>query len=130
LELTQLAQYAGYVMTRTEDRCMDRCWHIGKCRDRDMTPYRGRYRGSYAAGASYYLGPIAIDTLVKDYFRYRDAFDIELFEDKAIGSVLGQNGIESHSSDVAGLLGLRIEEWVNGVDDGRAPRIGAHRDGG
>jgi hypothetical protein len=108
---------------------MDRCWHIGKCRDRDMTPYRGRYRGSYAAGASYYLGPIAIDTLVKDYFRYRDEFNIELFEDKAIGSILRQNGIEPHSADIAGLLGIGIDEWVKGVDDGRAPRIGADRHG-
>jgi hypothetical protein len=109
------AQFAGYVMTRTEDRPMDRCWHIGKCAHRDMTPYRGRYRGSYAAGASYYLGPIAIDTLVKDYFRYRDEFNIELFEDKAIGSILFQNGIEPRPADIAGLLGLRIEEWVKGL---------------
>jgi hypothetical protein len=113
--MARAAQFAGYVMTRTEDRPMDRCWHIGKSRHRDMTPYRGRYRGSYAAGASYYLGPIAIDTLVKDYFKYRDEFNIELFEDKAIGSILFQNGIEPRAADVAGLLGLKIEEWVKGL---------------
>jgi hypothetical protein len=110
--MVRATQYAGYVMKRIEDRCMDRCWHIGKCSDRDMTPYRGRYRGSYAAGASYYLGHTAIDTLVKEYFRYRDEFDIELFEDKAVGSILSQNGIEPQPADIAGLLGLRIEEWV------------------
>ena len=111
-QMAREAQFAGYVMTRTEDRPMDRCWHIGKCSHRDMTPYRGRYRGSYAAGASYYLGPIAVDTLVRDYFKYRDEFNIELFEDKAIGSILFQNGIEPRPADIAGLLGLRIEEWV------------------
>jgi hypothetical protein len=108
-ELARSTDYAGYVIDRPQDLCMDRCWHIGKCRDRDMTPYRGRYRGSYARGGSYYLGPNAIDVLARDYFRYRDEFDIELFEDKAIGSILAQNGFEPRSADVAALLGVRIE---------------------
>ena len=83
-----------------------------QCSHRDMMPYRGSQCGSYAAGASYYLGPIAIDTLVRDHFKYREEFNTELFEDKGIGSILIQNGIESRPAEIAGLLRLRMEEWV------------------
>lgn len=107
-ELEKSVQYAGYI-NDPSGRQMDRCWHAGKCLNRDMTPYRGRYRNPYASGAAYYLGPGAVDVLVKDYFRYRAEFDAELYEDKAIGTILAINEIEPKPANIGDILGLQLD---------------------
>ena len=87
---------------------MDRCWHIGKG-ERRLTPYSGQYRTKYASGALYYLSSNAVDQALRTYFKFKDEFGIELYEDKAMGAVLAGSGIEPDLIDLAGPLGLEID---------------------
>jgi hypothetical protein len=107
-EIAQLiasTQYAGHVIG---DKNFDRCWHVGKREHFGDEPYRRRFRGRWAAGPLYYLGPQAVELLVREYLFYRGEFDGEVFgfEDKAIGDALGSHGLHPTGKDLSRIFGI------------------------
>lgn len=105
-ELVGSTQYAGRVVG---DPDFDRCWHVGKCQGHPDEPYRRRYHGGFCGGPLYYLGPVALDRLVREYLFYRDVFSGEIFEDKAIGDVLRRHGITPLDQDLSPIFGIYNE---------------------
>jgi len=103
VQLIAATQYAGVVIG---DNNFDRCWHVGKCASFSDEPYRRRYRGSWAAGPLYYLGPEAVELLVREYLFYPGEFDGEIFEDKAIADILGYHGLKPTSRDLSSIFGI------------------------
>jgi hypothetical protein len=104
-ELMAATQYAGLVIGGSN---FDRCWHVGKRERLGDEPYRRRFRGSWAAGPLYYLGPEAVELLVREYLFYPGEFDGEVFgfEDKAIGDVLGAHGLQPTGRDLSPIFGI------------------------
>jgi hypothetical protein len=98
-------QYAGAI---AGDINFDRCWHVGKREHLGDEPYRRRYRGNWAAGPLYYLGPKAVELLVREYLFYPGEFDGEVFgfEDKAIGDVLRAHGLQPTRTDLSPIFGI------------------------
>jgi len=63
VECVTRSQYAGYLAGGPD---LDRCWHAGKCEQVGDSPYRRRFRGLWVGGRLYYLGPDAVDCLVRE----------------------------------------------------------------
>jgi SAM-dependent methyltransferase len=87
----------------------DRCWHVGKCEHLKDQPYGRRFRASWAGGRLYYLGPQAVETLVREYLFFPGELDGEIFEDKAVGDVLARYGIKGLDTDLPGIFGIDVE---------------------
>jgi hypothetical protein len=104
-ELVATTQYAGFVVGRAD---FDRCWHVGKCERRSDEPYQRRFRGAWAGGPLYYLGPKAVEALVREYLFFPGEFEGELFEDKAIGDVLRAHGIAPTEFDLQQAFGIDV----------------------
>jgi hypothetical protein len=104
-ELTATMQYAGSIAGGIN---FDRCWHVGKRERLGDEPYRRRFRGDWAAGPLYYLGPEAVELLVREYLFYPGEFDGEVFgfEDKAIGDVLRARGVQPTPKDLSPIFGI------------------------
>lgn len=104
-ELIASTQYAGAIVG---DSNFNRCWHVGKRERLGDDPYRRRFRGSWAAGPLYYLGPQAVELLVREYLFYPGEFDGEVFgfEDKVIGDVLGFHGLQPSRRDLSRIFGI------------------------
>jgi hypothetical protein len=104
-ELIAATQYAGAI---AGDINFDRCWHVGKREHLGDEPYRRRFRGNWAAGPLYYLGPDAVELLVREYLFYPGEFDGEIFgfEDKAIGDVLRAHDFQPTQRDFATIFGI------------------------
>jgi peptidoglycan/xylan/chitin deacetylase (PgdA/CDA1 family) len=107
-ELVASTDYAGWIIAG-DTRFFDRCWHAGKCEVLDDEPYRKRFRGEWIGGPAYYLGPTAVEHLVRDYLSYPGEFYGEIFEDKAIGDTLRAHGITMHRTDLPTMLGLDVQ---------------------
>ena len=105
-ELIAATQYAGAIAGAIN--CFDRCWHVGKREHLGDEPYRRRFRGNWAAGPLYYLGPEAVELLVREYLFYPGQFDGEVFgfEDKAIGDVLRAHGLQPTHRDLSPIFGI------------------------
>jgi len=104
-ELIADTQYAGAIVGNIS---FDRCWHVGKREHLGDEPYRRRYRGNWAAGPLYYLGPEAVELLVREYLFYPGEFDGEVFgfEDKAICDVLRARGLQPTQRDLSRIFGI------------------------
>jgi hypothetical protein len=104
-ELIAATQYAGAIVGGSD---FDRCWHVGKRERLGDEPYRRRFRGSWAAGPLYYLGPEAVELLVREYLFYPGEFDGEVFgfEDKVIGDVLRAHGVQLMGRDLSPVFGI------------------------
>jgi hypothetical protein len=104
-ELIATTQYAGTIVG---DSNFDRCWHVGKRERLGDGPYRRRFRGSWASGPLYYLGPRAVELLVRECLFYPGEFDGEDFglEDKAIGDVLRTQGVQPISKNLSPIFGI------------------------
>ncbi len=98
-------QYAGFTVGGND---FDRCWHAGKCEHRSDEPYRRRFRGRWAAGPLYYLGPQAVDVLVREYVFFPGEFDGENtgLEDKAVADALRAHGLEPTGRDLSPVFGI------------------------
>lgn len=93
----------------------DRLWHFGKCQGPVPSVYGKPVKAAWARGALYYLSPAALEKLVQDYLRFPGVLDGELYEDKAVGNVLFDNGIKLSPRELEDVLGLN-----SGLQD-RAP---------
>jgi len=104
-QLIATTEYAGHVIG---DVNFDRCWHVGKREHLGDEPYRRRFRGRWAAGPLYYLGPQAVELLVREYLFYPGEFDGEVFgfEDKVIGDVLGAHGLQPTGTNLSPIFGI------------------------
>jgi hypothetical protein len=94
--------YAGVPAGAT---LLDRCWHIGKC-EHHAIPYSRRLRGSWANGPLYFLGPRAVDCLVRDYLCYPGEILGEIFEDKLVGDLLRSHAIPITPMDLRTVFGI------------------------
>jgi hypothetical protein len=103
--LSEAAQYAGQVVGGAD---FDRCWHAGKCERLSDAPYRGRYHGSWAGGPLYYIGPRALDLLVREYIFFPGEFDGEHYEDKAVADALRRLGVLPQEFALADAFGLDV----------------------
>ena len=103
-KLISSTQYAGYATVG--DPTFDRCWHLGKCENLRDETYRKKFRGNWAGGPLYYLGPKAADHVVRDYLFYPAEFDSEIYEDKVIGDTLKAHGIAPSTEDLLGIFGI------------------------
>jgi hypothetical protein len=83
--------YLGHeVCTDAKDFIPD--WHFGKCHDPEInkTPYDSKYIGSWCGGGfGYFLSQKAMKILKAN----KNKLNKELYEDKAVGDVLRNNGI-------------------------------------
>jgi len=102
-ELAASTDYAGWA---AGDANMDRCWHVGKCEHLKDEPYRKKFRGLFAAGPLYYLGPNAVECLVRNYVFFPDEFAGEIYEDKAAGDTLRAHHIELRDIRLSEIFGL------------------------
>lgn len=103
--LAAATQYAGQIAGGAE---FDRCWHAGKCEQRSDEPYRGRYHGTWAGGPLYYLGPQAVELLVREYVFFPGEFDGHLYEDKAVADALRHHRILPEEIALGDVFGLAI----------------------
>jgi hypothetical protein len=103
--LASSADYAGWAV---DDPNMDRCWHVGKCEYLKDKPYKKRFHGSFAAGPLYYLGPKAVEFLVRDYVFFPGEFAGEIFEDKVVGDVLRARQVALHDVLLPDIFGIDI----------------------
>lgn len=103
--LINATQYAGQVVGGAD---FDRCWHAGKCERLSDAPYRGRYRGAWAGGPLYYVGPQALDLLVREYVFYPGEFDGEHYEDKAVADALRRHGVSPQEFPLGDAFGLGV----------------------
>jgi hypothetical protein len=84
----------------------ERCWHVGKCEYLKEEPYSKRFRGPYATGGLYYLGPNAVESLVREYTHFPGEFAGEIFEDKAVGDMLRAHQITPSEASLPELFGI------------------------
>jgi hypothetical protein len=97
-------QFAGELVG---DEWFDRCWHFGKCSSPVFnTPYEKPFVGAWPDGPLYYLGPRAVEVLVRTYVRYPGIIEGEMFEDKLVADLLRSHGISPAHVDLAPIFGL------------------------
>jgi hypothetical protein len=98
-------QFAGEL---AGDEWFDRCWHFGKCSSPVFnTPYEKPFVGAWPDGPLYYLGPRAVELLVRTYIRYPGITGGEMFEDKLVSDLLRGHGISPAHVDLAPIFGLK-----------------------
>lgn len=100
---------ADYIGTPVGEITHDRLWHFGKCRQPMQVVYGKPLKGSWARGALYFLSHHALGKLAHYYMRFPGCLDGELFEDKAVGDVLGDNDIKLLQYVLEPVLGLESE---------------------
>jgi hypothetical protein len=104
--LVATVEYAGIPVGHGP---FDRCWHVGKCEHRGDLPYGKRLRGPWAAGGIYFLGPQALDCVVRDYLFFPDETLGEMFEDKLVGDILRAHSIPfTPAVDLAPMFGIDL----------------------
>ncbi len=103
-ELINSVDYAGLP---AGDVVMDRCWHVGKCEQAGELPYTRRFRGSWANGPLYFLGPLAVESLVRDYLAFpAETLGTTGLEDKLVGDLLGARSILLTVRDLSPHFGI------------------------
>ena len=107
-ELAKLAEnvisqhlYGGRVNPRTGTASCA-FWHFGKCTDQHINgrPDGLLWLAPYAGGQGYWLNGKAAGAIAKMCVLHERYFEIEHFEDRAVGTVLAQYGIRPHHFDV------------------------------
>lgn len=84
----------------------NRLWHAGKCKDPVPSIYGKPVKGPWCRGALYFLSNSSLKHLSKHYFRFPGCLDGEMYEDKAVGDVLNDNGIFPTPLALETLLGF------------------------
>jgi hypothetical protein len=107
-KIRELVSCSDYVGWRVGDPDMDRCWKVGRCEYLKDEPYSKRFRGSWAAGPLYYLGPNAVELLVRDYTSFPGEFAGEIFEDKVVGDVLRLHQITRSEARLSEIFGVNF----------------------
>jgi hypothetical protein len=98
--------YAGQIFS-SPSRFLDcRHWHFGKCSDQEQNfkPDGLLFLDSYVAGSYYWLSSHAVTLASKISIINERWFEVELFEDRALGIALST-------------FGIRPEHW-NGIQEG------------
>jgi len=106
-ELVSSTDYAGQCAGGPDPYLdIDRCWHVGKCEHLKDEPYNKRSHGSWAQGGLCYLGPNAIESLVREYTYFPGEFAGEIFEDKIVGDVLRKHHITASDARLPEVFGI------------------------
>lgn len=83
-------------------------WHFGKCSDQDINvrPDGLFCTSGYVGGEGYWLNAETVNAIAKIALIHERYFELESFEDKAVGTALFHYGITPHSFDLfaAGIL--------------------------
>jgi hypothetical protein len=83
-------------------------WHFGKCSDQKINNHPDGFfcTAAYVGGEGYWLNARAVNAMAKIALIHERYFELEYFEDRAIGTALFHYGIEPHSFDLfeAGIL--------------------------
>jgi glycosyltransferase involved in cell wall biosynthesis len=83
-------------------------WHFGKCADKeiDLKPDGLISTAAYARGQGYWLNSTAVCAMSKIALIHERQFQVEYFEDRAVGTALVQYGVRPHYYDLvaAGIL--------------------------
>lgn len=77
-------------------------WHFGKCADDEINrrPDGLLWLAPYAGGQGYWLNGRAAGAMAKMCVLHERYFEVEYFEDRAVGTVLAQYGLCPHHFDV------------------------------
>jgi hypothetical protein len=118
-KIQELVFSTDYMGWSVGDPTMDRCWKVARCEYLKDEPYSKRFRGSWAAGPLYYLGPNAVEFLVRDYTFFPGEFAGEIFEDKVVGDVLRVHHITPSEPRLLEIFGINLP--VNAF--GRPPEL-------
>ena len=106
-EIVSRHMYGGWIHTRVYPFSCS-YWHFGKCTDQDMNfqPDGLFCTAAYAGGAGYWLNAAAVNAMAKIAIIHERYFELEYFEDRAVGTALFHYGIKPHSYDLfaTGLL--------------------------
>jgi hypothetical protein len=83
-------------------------WHFGKCSDQDINvrPDGLFCTAAYVGGEGYWLNAGAVNAMAKISLIHERYFELEYFEDRAVGTALFNYGVKPHSFDLfaAGIL--------------------------
>jgi hypothetical protein len=120
-KIRELVSSTDYMGWRVGGPDMDRCWKVGRCEYLKDEPYSKRFRGFWAAGPLYYLGPNAVEFLVRDYTSFPGEFAGEIFEDKVIGDILRVHQITPSEGPLSEIFGIKLPTNAFGRPPERAP---------
>jgi hypothetical protein len=100
--------YGGRVNPRSSPHNCS-VWHFGKCTDKsiDVRPDGLISTSPYAGGQGYWLNAAAVRALSRIAVIHERHFQVEYFEDRALGTALVQYGVRPHHYDLVaeGVLG-------------------------
>ena len=106
-EIMSRHMYGGWIHTRVYPFSCS-YWHFGKCTDQNMNirPDGLFCTAAYAGGAGYWLSAGAVNAMAKIAIIHERHFELEYFEDRAVGTALFHYGIKPYSLDLfaAGIL--------------------------
>jgi hypothetical protein len=91
----------------------DRNWHWNKCEDPQLNrrSYGRPFLRQWAMGGAYYLGPGPLEKVVLALIRFPGLFEGEYYEDKLVGDVLAQEGVDLAPLQGYEAFGLRILDF-------------------
>lgn len=99
--------YGGRVNPRSSTASCS-FWHFGKCTDQSVNyrPDGLLWLAAYAGGQGYWLNGKAAGAMAKISLLHERHFEVERFEDRAVGTALAQYGVRPHHLDLikAGIL--------------------------
>jgi hypothetical protein len=98
---TQRGPYGGRVFTPGGPMTPCTFWHLGKCADQEASvkPDGLLNLTAYAAGPVYWLMPAAVNTLHKAAIINERFIQSEIYEDRAVGTLLAYYGISPQHFD-------------------------------
>jgi Galactosyltransferase len=106
VEMIKKNNYVGRVNEAGQG--IHRWWHLGKCQDHklNISPYSMLVDCSYANGPAYFISPYAINILARSSVYLSQSFQVELYEDVAVGKILRGFDVHPHDYDPlqAGIL--------------------------
>jgi len=83
-------------------------WHFGKCSDQNINvrPDGFLVTAPYVGGEGYWLKAAAVNAMAKIALIHERYFEVEYYEDRAVGTALFHYGVKPHSFDLfaAGIL--------------------------
>ena len=112
MDMRQIAGFfasAAYIGNSIYETGHDRLWHFGKCSQPVPVVYGKPLKAPWARGALYYLSAQALERLSSHYLRFPGCLAGELYEDKAVGNVLYDQGVLFSAHRLENLLGLGSE---------------------
>jgi hypothetical protein len=96
------SEYGGAIVVQPEPFLASTCWHLNKCADGMVNeqPDSLVFLAPFVSGKYYWLHRATVRALSKMALIHSRLFQVELYEDRAIGAVLAQYGFACTAYDL------------------------------